>query len=213
MPNAPYVNPPVNPQVQAEADAIYFGWMGLAQDATFRSNMALIITAGIKNALIDPAVIAAFTLAIKNALIDPAVVAAHTLGIKNALIDPAVIAAHTLGVKNALIDPAVIAADTLGMKNALIDAAVIAAHTLGIKNALIDPAVVAAERDAIINAITQLVTNNVLPSEDDYRRWMALLALASTAVRKSSFLNETSAAEFLALKDRVVQMKNDVLVP
>lgn len=179
MPNAPYVNPPVNPQVQADADGIYFGWMGLAQDATFRSNMALIITAGVKNALIDPAVIAAFTLAIKNALIDPAVIAAHTLAIKNALIDPAVIAADTLGIKNALIDPAVIAAETT----------------------------------AIVNAITQLVANNVVPSEDDYRRWMALIALASSAVRKSGFLSETSAAEFLDLKNRVVQMKNDVLVP
>jgi hypothetical protein len=74
MPNAPYTNPPTDPKVKDAADGIYFGWMGLAQDAIFRANMSLIIKDGMVAALTDPTVIAAHTLAIKNALCDPAVV-------------------------------------------------------------------------------------------------------------------------------------------
>ena len=68
MPNAPYVNPPIDPKVKDAADGIYFGWMGLAQDATFRANMALIIQAGMTAALTDPIVIAADKKAMKDAV-------------------------------------------------------------------------------------------------------------------------------------------------
>lgn len=89
MPNAPYTNPPTSPQVKNDADAIYFGWMGLAQDATFRNNMALIIRTGIVSALSDPLVIAALTTAtcegIKCGLTDAGVSGALTADIQTAL--------------------------------------------------------------------------------------------------------------------------------
>jgi hypothetical protein len=73
MPNAPYTDPPTSPQVKNEADSIYFGWMGLAQDATFRANMASVLCDGIKCALTDPAVATAWTAIIADAIYDAAV--------------------------------------------------------------------------------------------------------------------------------------------
>jgi len=69
MPNAPYTDPPIDPKVKDAADGIYFGWMGLAQDATFRANMAAILTDGIVAALTDPAVIAANAQAIEEGIV------------------------------------------------------------------------------------------------------------------------------------------------
>ena len=88
---APYAGDPPGPQAQIEADGIYYGWQGLAANATFRANMSAIITNGMVAALTNVSVIAAHKQAITDALTDPAVIAAHKQAIKDALTDPALL--------------------------------------------------------------------------------------------------------------------------
>lgn len=157
MPNAPYVNPPVDPKVKDAADGIYFGWMGLAQDATFRANMSLIIKDGMIAALTDPAVITANAQAIEEGIV-------------------------------AAINNPQLAQDL---------ATIIGEGVEG----------------GIVDGFTELVNSGVLPGTLQWGRGFALLALASTSVRKAVFMKATDAQSYADLKSRVTAQEVNVLQP